>query len=101
MVVWQPLNEGSFTEDEVAACYLGGVLASSKTKEPRDDRGVYFNAQISRLSVFQIRLHYVVYAAFHALYQGVEHRNSDPVSLEIGLEGLLVGMGYLQDMDLT
>src|SRR5262245_23532301 len=49
------VTEGAFTEDQIAAAYLGGVLASSKSDSDRDDRGVCFNALISRLSVFQLR----------------------------------------------
>ena len=33
------INEGSYSEDDIAVEYFGGVLASSRTKVSRDDRG--------------------------------------------------------------
>src|SRR5688500_3074157 len=36
------LEEGYFSEDELAAEYFGGVLASSRTTNSRDDRGATF-----------------------------------------------------------
>lgn len=95
------VSEGSFTEDSIAAAYLGGVLASSKTETGRDDRGVCINSLISRLSVFQLRLHYVSYMAMHYLLQGTdsdfgaggELRNA----LHFGTNGLLIAMGFGDD----
>lgn len=55
------LDEGRFCEDELAAEYYGGVLASSKMKSNRDDRGVALMELIKRLSVYQLRLHYLFY----------------------------------------
>jgi hypothetical protein len=49
------INEGAYCEDKIAAEYLGGVLASSRSDTTRDDRGVTINALISRLSVYQMR----------------------------------------------
>lgn len=56
------LDEGRFCEDEVAAEYYGGVLASSKVKGGRDDRGVVHMEAIKRMSVYQLRLHYLFYS---------------------------------------
>jgi hypothetical protein len=64
------LNEGYFTEDQVAAEYLGGILASSRTNEHRDDRGAYFAALVARLSSYQIRSHYVIYQCFKHVFDG-------------------------------
>jgi hypothetical protein len=57
------LEEGSYSDDEVVLEYLSGVLASSRTPDGRDDRGVPWTALISRLSSDQLRLHYVLYSA--------------------------------------
>ena len=92
------VNEGAFTEDSVAAAYLGGVLASSKANSLRDDRGVAINSLISRLSVFQLRLHYASYMAMHYLFQGTElHIPSDFAfmnAVQFGTTGLLLSMGF-------
>ena len=55
------LDEGSFCEDPIATEYFGGVLASSRTDSPRDDRGASLIALLGRLSIYQIRAHYVLY----------------------------------------
>lgn len=68
------LNEGAFCENEIAAEYLGGVLASSRGESTRDDRGVVLNALISRLSVYQLRTHYVIYHIIKDLYDGTATR---------------------------
>jgi hypothetical protein len=57
------LEEAQFADDELAAEYLGGVLASSRTGQPRDDRGASLVALVGRLSSYQLRTHYVLYSA--------------------------------------
>ena len=42
------LNHGSFSDDELGAEYFAGVLASSRSNTPRDDRGVGYAALIGR-----------------------------------------------------
>src|SRR5262245_36922667 len=54
-VVCGILDKGSFCEDELCAEYFGGVLASSKSGSPRDDRGASYAALLGRLSTYQIR----------------------------------------------
>lgn len=97
------MTEGAFTDDEIAAAYLGGVLASSKTEGGRDDRGVCANAMISRLSVFQIRLHYVCYMAMHYLLQGVDadfgHSSELKNKIHFGTTGLLIAMGFGDELE--
>ncbi len=55
------LDEAQFADDELTAEYLGGVLASSRTEIGRDDRAATYSALISRLSTYQLRLHYALY----------------------------------------
>jgi hypothetical protein len=61
------LEEAPFVEDEVAAAYMGGILASAYSDRPRDDRAVAHLATIGRLSVYSINLHYVVYRSFYEI----------------------------------
>jgi hypothetical protein len=56
------LEEGSYWDDELGAEYLGGVLASSRTEAPRDDRAASLVALVGRLSTYALRLHYAMYA---------------------------------------
>lgn len=91
------LDQGAYTEDVVASCYLGGVLASSKSEYSRDDRGVSLNATISRLSTYQIRCHYVLYSCMFDLHQGMSFRTvvdlPEVNGLVIGMVGFALGMG--------
>jgi len=64
------LTEGYFCEDELAAEYFGGVLASSRSEVSRDDRGASFVALIGRLTTYQIRTHYIVYHVIKDLFGG-------------------------------
>jgi hypothetical protein len=56
-VLWN----GAFTEDEVCAEYFGGILASSRTADGKDDETIQFVDVIKSLSARQLRLHYVIY----------------------------------------
>lgn len=74
------LDEGSYCEDEVAVEYFGGVLASSRTKVGRDDRGARMAKLIDGLSTYQMRTHYFVYGTVRTLFAHrglslrIEHR---------------------------
>ena len=65
------LNDGSYREDGVSIEYYGGVLASSRTPIPRDDRAATFVNLVSRLSTYQLRLHYIIYEVMLKLYGGL------------------------------
>lgn len=64
------LQEGYFCEDDLMAEYFAGILASSRT-DFKDDRGVYFNSLISKMSSYQIKTHYLFYYAFKDCFDGV------------------------------
>jgi hypothetical protein len=69
-VVQRILMEGAFCEDQLAAEYFGGVLASSRSEVPRDDRAATLVALLGRLSTYQIRAHFIVYRAMKASLTG-------------------------------
>ncbi len=62
-VLWN----GAFTEDEVCAEYFGGVLASSRSEDGKDDGSIQFVDAIKSLSAKQLRLHYVIYNSLNKL----------------------------------
>lgn len=64
------VDEGRFCEDDLTAEYYGGILASSKNRIGRDDRGVTLLAQVKDLSVYQLRFHFMAYMVLHRLFQG-------------------------------
>jgi hypothetical protein len=55
------INEGAFCEDELTCAYLGGVLASSRNVDFKDDRGLSFVSVLNSMSSYQIRAHYIFY----------------------------------------
>lgn len=64
------LDDGSFCDDQLAAEYFGGVLASSRSNVSRDDRGAAFIALLGRLTTYQIRTHFIFYHVIKSLYEG-------------------------------
>ncbi|CAO3858370.1 hypothetical protein [Achromobacter mucicolens] len=93
------LDEGSFCDDELAAEYFGGVLASSRTDHGRDDRGARIAKMLDGLSTYQIRTHYLIYSTVKGLF-----RDS---GLSVNMEGrpkmqiFLPINGYAQAMEFS
>jgi len=71
------IDEARFCENELMAEYFGGILASARTDEGVDDRGVYY-AQIAKsLSVYQLRCHYLFYYVMWFLAKGLKLNLND------------------------
>ena len=62
------LNEGSFSDNDIAVEYFGGVLASSRTEVGRDDRGARMAKMIDNMSAYQLRTHYLIYSTISELF---------------------------------
>ncbi len=62
-VAREVLEQAWWTDDEVCAEYLAGVLACARTEDGKDDRALPFAAMIGRLSSFELRTHYILYRA--------------------------------------
>jgi hypothetical protein len=73
-VLKEVLDGASFCDDELAAEYFGGVLASSRSEVGRDDRGATWSALLSRLSTYQVRFHYLIYRAIYDRFRGQDYR---------------------------
>lgn len=56
-VLWN----GAFANDEVCAEYFGGILASSRSDDGKDDSTIQFVDVIKSLSSKQLCLHYLIY----------------------------------------
>lgn len=57
----QVIDDGSFADDDVEVEYLGGVVASSRSDQSRDNRSVVVAKLIDSLSNYQLRAHYLIY----------------------------------------
>lgn len=69
-VLKEILEEGSYCEDDLMAEYYGGILASGRSPDGKDDRAIPYLKLTSELSSYQIRLHYIVYIVFRNLFTG-------------------------------
>jgi len=98
-VLKEILDEGSFCSDSLTADYFGGVLASSRSKIDRDDRGASWSALVARLSSYQVRTHYMVYRGIYDCFRGQDYKFNmdDRKDLEI----LIPFSSYMKSMDFT
>lgn len=95
--VWE---EGRYCEDELAAEYFGGLLASSRT-EDGDDRAVSYLRLLEELSTSQIKLHYLVYSLIrrHFLGQNLSIQVAQEHTMELFIpEGDFDCLGIPEDL---
>ncbi|SJZ54623.1 hypothetical protein SAMN02745116_00677 [Pilibacter termitis] len=52
---------GGFSDDDICAEYFGGILASSRSEDGKDDSGIYYTDIIKSLSSKQLLFHYMIY----------------------------------------
>lgn len=103
-VLKEILSEGSYWDDELGAEYFGGILASSRTEDSRDDRGAALAALVSRLSTYQLRCHYLFYLHARRLLAGqsinlsLDQEREDHGRIYLSWDAWLVGMD-LDDHD--
>ena len=95
------VNEASFCEDSVALEYFGGVLASSRTEDGRDDRGARVIKIVDNLSAYQIRTHYLLYSTLVSLFSGSGRQlgttqDRAPMELFLPFQGYATSMGFSQ-----
>jgi hypothetical protein len=77
-VLWS----GAFTDEEICAEYFGGILASSRTEDGKDDHAVQFVDIAKALSSKQLNLHYVVYHSLNKLLTAA----GQPINVGLGSE---------------
>jgi hypothetical protein len=58
---------GSFTDEAICAEYFGGILASSRSQDGKDDTGVFFVDIIKSLSSGQLKMHYLIYRSLNKI----------------------------------
>jgi hypothetical protein len=98
------LDEGSFSNNDLAIEYLGGILASSRTEQGRDDRGARIAKTVDSLSNYQLRGHYLVYSTIRTLFKGAGlsmNMNDRPkMQIFIPFSGFFAAMDFSQaEMD--
>lgn len=66
------IDEGSYSTDDLAVEYFGGILASARTEAGRDDRSARLAKTVDTLSTYQLRAHYLIYATVRRLFADKE-----------------------------
>lgn len=94
-------DEGRFCEDELTAEYYGGILASSRSGNGRDDRGVTLLAVIKDLSVYQLRFHYLVYLIISRMFKGEELNLADRTDCDQKMQVFIPMKVFHKAMDFT
>ena len=77
--------------------YFGGVLASSRSQVGRDDRGVYWSSLVARLSIYQVRSHFLVYRAIYDRFRNGSFRFDPDDRPELAI--LLLFPEYVHSME--
>lgn len=63
------MNEGSYSTDNLATEYFGGILASARTEHGRDDRGARLAKILDSLTTYQLRAHYLIYSTVRRIFK--------------------------------
>ena len=66
-VAKEVFSESIYTDDQVSHEYLSGILASSRSRDGKDDSMIYYLDMIKSLSSSQLMLHYFLYRALNEL----------------------------------
>jgi hypothetical protein len=92
-VMWN----GAFTEDEVCAEYFGGLLASSRSIDGKDDDVIQFVDVVKSLSSRQLRLHYILYHSLSLLLVAEEQPINVAQGSELNIKSLWLASRELVD----
>lgn len=79
---------GSYTDESICAEYFGGILAASRSKDGKDDTGVFYVDIIKSLSSGQLKMHYIIYRTLNKLLTLDESKNGINPGQESELQGL-------------
>lgn len=92
-VMWN----GAFTDDEVCAEYFGGLLASSRSIDGKDDDVIQFVDVVKSLSSRQLRLHYILYHCLNLQFAAEEQPINVGQSSELNKKSLWLASRELVD----
>ncbi|RTL00480.1 MAG: hypothetical protein EKK57_07050 [Proteobacteria bacterium] len=74
---------GSFSDDEICAEYFGGILASSRSEDGKNDTSIFYLDIIKSLSSFELRLHYIIYQTLNKMLTNNYYGSNN---INVGLE---------------
>lgn len=79
---------GSYSDESICAEYFGGILAASRSKDGKDDTGVFYVDIIKSLSSGQLKVHYIIYRTLNMMLISDESKNNLNPGQESELQGL-------------
>ncbi|USE71248.1 hypothetical protein CTT31_19330 [Pseudoalteromonas maricaloris] len=96
------VNDASYSDDLITTEYFGGVLASSRTKIPRDDRGARIAKVIESLSSYHVRAHYIIYSNIINLFKESDYniclqKDRDEMQIYFPFEVFAKAMDFSDD----
>ncbi len=94
------LSEAVYSESDITIEYLGGVLASSRTREGRDDRGVRIAKIVTSLSTYQLRAHYLIYSTLAKVFSNSRHSFGSPYGTQM-MRFRFSHKRFIEAMDMT
>ena len=106
-VLKKVIFDGSFNDDAITQEYFGGVLASSKNENRKDDRGAYLLNLVSDLSAYQIRAHFLLYSVFHQLFakrkfdEAITQKFLSGLPMFLDVSSLIKGMDFNEEEQLN
>lgn len=71
------IDEGSYCDDDLTQEYFSGILAGSRTKDFKDNRGMYFSSMLSGMTNYQISTHYIIYSLLRKAFKDKELKGDD------------------------
>jgi len=74
---------GSFSDESICVEYFGGILASSRSEDGKDDNGIHYTDVIKSLSSKQLQMHYVIYNSLNKLLTKEENSINVGQSVEL------------------
>ena len=59
---------GAFTDSDICAEYFGGILASSRSEDGKNDDAIQFLETIRSMSSTQLKFHYLIYSCLNKMF---------------------------------
>jgi hypothetical protein len=86
---------GSFTDEGICAEYFGGILAASRSKDGKNDLGVFYVDIIKSMSSGQLKMHYLIYRTLNKFFIADENKKGMNPGQESELSGerLIIPLG--------
>ena len=97
-VMIEALRSGSFVDSDIGVEYFGGILASTKSVDGKDDSSIYYLDIIKSMSSRQLYLHYAIYRSLNKFLISDNSKENLNVALNTELNTIKF---YISSVELT